>query len=229
MNYSSVNCEDCKFDCSNHKSLNKIEQQALTGAKRNIVYKKGETIFKQSTYISHIVYIRSGLIKVLTEGYNNKNIILNFVGKGQYLGLPFLFNDNYSYYTATAIKDVELCLIEKKIFANLVLSNKELNKQILNIISLDANVLYNKISSLGTKQLHGRLAAAILALSETKCSEDNIFAYLTKKELAEYAGMSIESVMRLLNELKSDRIIIQKAKKIVINDYNLLVKLSQIG
>ena len=189
MNFSSVNCEDCKFNCSNHNSLNKNELNTLNNAKRNIVYKKGETIFKQSTYISHIVYIRSGLIKVLTEGYHNKNIILNFVGKGQYLGLPFLFNDNYSYYTATVIKDVELCLIEKSFFANLVLNNKKLNKQILNIISLDANVLYNKISSLGTKQLHGRLAAAILTLSEPEYFEENIFLYLTKKELAEFAGM----------------------------------------
>jgi len=198
-------------------------------AKRQIAYRKGETIFKQSTYISHIVFIRSGIVKIFTEGYNNKNIILRFVQSGEYIGLPFLFNNNYSYYTATALNNVELCLIEKNVFADLVLNNTEFKKQIFNIISNDTGILYQKITSLGTKQLHGRLATTILNLVKQEKDGENIFSYLTKKELAEFSGMSIESLMRLLNELKSDRIIVQEGKKIIINDYEMLVKLSQVG
>ena len=229
MVLDSVKCETCEFDCSNHKRMTNSELDMLVSAKRNIAYKKGETIFKQSTYISHIVYVRSGLVKVFTEGYNDKNIILRFVKKGEYIGLPFLFNNNYSYFTASAVNKVELCLIEKNVFSELVLNNQDLKKQVVNIISIDTGRLYQKITSLGTKQLHGRLAAAMLELSEAEFQEENIFSYLTKKELAEFSGMSVESLMRLMSELKSDRIIIQKGKNIIINDYDLLVKLSQVG
>ncbi len=229
MTFDPVRCKTCEFDCSNHNDLNSSELDLLMSAKREITYKKGETIFKQSSYISHIVYVRSGLVKVFTEGYNDKNIILRFVKKGAYIGLPFLFNNNYSYFTATAINNVELCLIEKNVFAKLMLNNKGLEKQIVNTISNDTGILYQKITSLGTKQLHGRLATTILSLSEKEFAEEKIFNYLTKKELAEFSGMSVESLMRLLNELKSDRIIIQEGKNIIINDYDILVKLSQVG
>lgn len=229
MVFNSVKCDNCDFNCSNHKALNNKELGLLVSAKRDIAYKKGETILKQSTYISHIVFIRSGVVKVFTEGYNDKNIIFRFVKKGEYIGLPFLFNNNYSYFTATALNNVELCLIEKNIFAELMMHNQDLKKQIINAISDDTGILYQKVTSLGTKQLHGRLAAAILNLSEQEYKDENIFNHLTKKELAEFSGMSVESLMRLLNELKSDRIIIQEGKNIIINDYDMLVKLSQVG
>ncbi len=229
MIFDPLNCKICEFDCSNHKDFNDNEVNLLWEARQDISYKKGETIFKQATYSSHIVYVRSGLIKVFTEGYNDKNIILRFIKKGEYIGLHFLFNNNYSYFTATAITNVKLCLIEKKVFTQLMANNNELNKQIVNTISVVTNTLFQKITSLGTKQLHGRLASALLELSGKEYQDENIFSYLTKKELAEFAGMSIESLMRLLNELKSDKIIIQKGKNIIINDYNLLVKLSQVG
>lgn len=229
MAFDSIKCKTCTFDCSNHDDLSTSEINLLASGRREITYKKGETIFKQSTYISHIVYVRSGIIKVFTEGYNDKNIILRFVKKGEYIGLPFLFNNNYSYFTATALNNVELCLIEKNIFAELVLNNLVLEKQIINTISKDTGILYKKITSLGTKQLHGRLAAAILALTGEDFNDEDIFSYLTKRELAEFSGMSVESLMRLLNELKSDRIIIQEGKRLIINDFDILVKLSQIG
>ncbi len=229
MIFDSLKCETCDFDCSNHMNLNDSEIDILAGARRDISYKKGETIFKQSTYISHIVYVRFGLVKVFTEGYNDKNIILRFVKKGEYIGLPFLFNNNYSYYTATAINNVEVCLIEKNIFAKLVLNNQDLKKQIINTISEDTGILYQKVTSLGTKQLHGRLASTILELSKKEFEDEDVFNHLTKRELAEFSGMSIESLMRLLNELKSDRIIIQEGKNIIVNDKDILMKLSQVG
>jgi len=226
---NNTGCVDCKFACVNLLSSNNFELEELFNSKRTINYKKSETIFKQSTFVSHIAFIRSGIVKIFTEGYNNKNIILRFITKNNFIGLPFIFNNNYSFYTATAINDVELCLIEKSEFANFMIKDDTLKKNILNIISNNTSLLYDKISSLGTKQLHGRLASAIINLSKGDFREENIFSYITKKELAEYTGMSLESLMRLLNELKSDKIIEQKGKEIVINDYNMLDKLSVLG
>ena len=225
----NIDCDDCKFGCINFLNSSDLQIEKVKNARRSIVYKKAETIFKQSTFVSHIAFVRSGLVKIFTEGFGNKNIILRFVNRNQYIGLPFVFNDNYSYYTATALKQTELCLIEKSVFEKLVLSNDKLKKLVLNLISNDIRVLYEKISSLGTKQLHGRLASAILSISKGDLRDEHVFQYLTKRELAEYAGMSLESLMRLLSELKSDKIIIQQGKDIIINDYDLLVKLSHVG
>ncbi|MBN1253117.1 MAG: Crp/Fnr family transcriptional regulator [Bacteroidales bacterium] len=225
----NIDCHHCKLGCVNFMKPSESELDLLLSSKRTICYKKSETIFKQSTFVSHVAFIRSGLVKIFTEGFNDKNIIIQFIAKNNFIGLPFIFNDNYSYYTATALTNTELCLIEKNEFSKLILNNLVLEKYILKLISNDAGILCDKVSSLGTKQLHGCLASAILNLSKGDFRDENIFSHLTKRELAEYAGMSVESLMRLLSELKSDKIIIQKGKEIIINDYNLLEKLSLVG
>lgn len=226
---NDISCDSCTENCLNPVYMNKVGQSNLSDQRRFITYKKGETIYKQATYISHIVFVRSGLVKIFTEGKNGKNIILRVIQEGEYIGLPFLYNDNYAFFSATAIKETNLCMIEKNLFSELVSNNEELRSKIVNLISKDIGILYEKMTTLGTKQLHGRLATAILELSDNKKHEDNLYAVLTKKELAEFSGMSPESLMRLLNEFKADKIIISEGKKIIINDYEMLVKLSQIG
>jgi len=226
---SNIECLNCYENQCVSLISNEDDLFPLSSYRRIITYNKGETIFKQSTYSSHVVYVQSGLVKLFTEGQNGKNVILRFISKGEFIGLPFLFNDNYVYYSATAIKDTKVCMIEKNIYAKLVYSNPELCQRIINLIAVDTGILYEKMTILGTKQLHGRLATAILELSNTKLASEDIYSQITKKELAEFSGMSTESLMRLLNEFKSDKIINTVGKRIEINDLEMLSKLSQLG
>ncbi len=223
------NCDACEIKCELVKSLNNREYNSSDSFKRDIVYKKGETIFKQSSYISHIAFVRSGLIKIVAEGANNKNFIVKFIEGGQYIGLEYLFNKNYINFTATVVKNSDICLIDKEKLSELVLNNNELTMSIFNLLSADNRFLTKRLNVMGTKQLHGRLATAILNLTAGKWHKENVFPSVTKKELAEYSGMSPESLMRLLNEFKLDRIVLANGKDIKINDYDILVKLSQIG
>ena len=71
-------CEVCMNECKVFHSLNSDECNTFNSIKRDIAYKKGETIFKQSSFISHIAFIRSGLVKIVSEGFNNKNLIVKF-------------------------------------------------------------------------------------------------------------------------------------------------------
>lgn len=226
---SNIDCLNCDEKNCDPFALNNDELVVLSNNRRTINYNKNETIFKQSTYSSHVVYVQSGLVKLFTEGQNGKNVILRFISKGEFIGLPFLFNNNYVYYSATAIKDTSVCMIEKNIYAKLAYSNPSLCQKIINLIAMDTGILYEKMTTLGTKQLHGRLANAILELSDDKLIAEDIYSYITKKELAEFSGMSAESLMRLLNEFKADKIINTVGKRIEINDFEMLSKLSQLG
>jgi CRP-like cAMP-binding protein len=47
--------------------------------KRQIKFHAGETIAKQNTPLTHLVCIRSGLAKVVSEGPKGKNIIIDII------------------------------------------------------------------------------------------------------------------------------------------------------
>jgi CRP/FNR family transcriptional regulator len=213
----------------NEARMTEEMQQRLFHNIRFLSFEKGETIFKQDSFISHIIFIKDGLAKMYIEGSSGKNITLKFIKSEEFIGLSILFNYNYYPYTVSALKKVEAYLIEINIFREIVQQSNCLSFNLINWFSDDSNFIYNKIKILGTKQLHGRLAEAILYLNQPGFEGEEIYNFITRKDMAELSGMSVESMIRLLNEFKEDKLIHIKGKKISINAMDMLLKLSQAG
>lgn len=225
---TSFSCANCKGKCTFHSLLSDIEASSYLGKLVNINYKKKENIIKQNSHASHIVFVNKGLAKVFTERRNDKNIILNIVSSGSFIGLSDLYNDTYNY-SVVALKESNVCLIPKVGFIELINQNLSLARYFLIIQSKYHSYMVNKLSSLGTKQMHGRLADVILYLNKEELNNDDIYGYITRKEISELSGMSPESAIRLLTEFKNDGLIRFEGKKIVINNMELLTRLSEIG
>ena len=77
--------------------------------------------------------------------------------------------------------------------------------------------------------MHGRLADVLLYLNSSEFNNTDVFSHITRQDIAELSGMALESVIRLLSEFKEDGLIRLDGKKIVINNEELILKLSEIG
>jgi CRP/FNR family transcriptional regulator len=73
------------------------------------------------------------------------------------------------------------------------------------------------------------LADVILYLSGEEFEKTGVFNYLSRNDIAELTGMSKENAIRLLTEFKNDGLIKVDGKDIIINNIELLQKLSSIG
>jgi CRP/FNR family transcriptional regulator, polysaccharide utilization system transcription regulator len=220
-----IKCDElCDF-------MNYSEQESSGEFLKSIIqvhYKKKETIVKQGNHSSHIIYLKSGLLKLTVERRNDKNVILKIVTPKNFIGTENILSEMYNY-TAVALKECEVCLWPKDHIFNLVQSNNNFAKIILKTNAVYTNLLVNKISSLGTKQMHGRLADVILYLCENDFKNTNVFEVITRRDIAEMSGMSSESAIRLLTEFENDGLIKSAGKKIEINNLELLTRLSEVG
>ena len=77
--------------------------------------------------------------------------------------------------------------------------------------------------------MHGRLADAILHLSREVYKSESFELKLSRKDIADFTGMSTESAIRILKEFHNDKIIDLDGKKLKINSFQILEKLSEIG
>ena len=77
--------------------------------------------------------------------------------------------------------------------------------------------------------MHGRIADTLIYLNEQSKKEGNIFLYLSRKDIAEFAGLSTETTVRLLTELKNDHIIDINGKDIKVLQAESLKEISQRG
>jgi CRP/FNR family transcriptional regulator len=189
----------------------------------------GEDICKQGAFASSIIYVLNGLIKLFTEGPNNKSFILRISKANEFIGLSSLFGENLYHYSAKTLKDTTICMIEKDSIIKLARENGIFASEIIKWHCSIESHHYKKLQSLTYKQLHGRLADTLIYLSKGNFGTKNIFQYLTRKDLAELSAMSTEGAVRILSEFDKDGIIELKGRDIQILDPGKLERISKAG
>lgn len=209
--------------------LTKEQKQRISDNSTHLRYKKGETICKQGAFANHVMLITEGLAKTYLEGSNDKNLIIDILKPVSWIGLSSTYNEQTYNFTSATIIDSSICFIEKTAFTDILAENNQFANDIIGRLCKNSKHFFNKITSLGNKQLHGRFADALLYLSQRVAKSEIIELSITRKEIGELAGISTESAIRLLSELNHDGIIKLDGKVITILKPNLLEKLSQIG
>jgi len=194
-----------------------------------VSYKAKETIIKQGTLYSHVIFFKEGLAKTYIEGLNNKSFILNLVKDGDFVGGPGLHEDSRHYYSLSTLTDSVVSFVEIKFFKQIFLQNNQFADEFLKMISQKSIATYKKLITLSQKQMHGRVAECLLNLSEKIFNSNSFDMVLSRQELADMTGISLESVSRIMQEFKSDGLIDFKGKKLEILNPKMLNSISTTG
>jgi CRP/FNR family transcriptional regulator len=224
-----TNCNICSrsSDCF-IQNVGKEEEEYYNIQKTHINYKKGETIIKEGSRVSNILYILDGLVKVYIEG-PNKNIIIKLLKSGDFIGLTSLYGDDTYYFSVAALSETKVCSIDQEAIKDLISQSCDFSREIASWYCHNYNIMLTKCLNLGLKQLNGKLANVLLYLNREEFKSIDIFSFITRKDLAELSGMAIESVARILSEFNDEKIILLKGKKIDILNLELLENISKNG
>jgi len=222
-------CTLSMHQCICFEKLTQEERDYLDANSVWINYKRGEMICKQGSFVSHVMYMEKGLGKVFLENGNNA-LVLRIIPDGNFLGLAAISEDLSTFpYSGMAYIDSEIRQIDIKAFRKVLNQNTDFAREIIDILSSNSVQIYGRFFCLTYKQAFGRLADILLCLSERifKSTEFNIA--LTRKELGELAGMSPETVIRMLKEFNDDKVIKMDGKTLHILDYERLKQISETG
>lgn len=225
----SVNCNDCLKSAGCFKQLIPSELDFLNHNKTQIVYRQGETICKERAYASNVMFMADGLAKLYLECTDNNQVNIRILTSGEFIGLSSVYGDNIYHYSVTALVDSTICMISKSSFRKILGRNGHFASSIIEGYCRHETHLFNKIKSLGHKQMHGRLADTLLYLCNETFDQSILFSHLTRKDIADFAGLSTESTVRLLTELKNEKVIDLDGKLIKILDSKRLSAISKLG
>ncbi|MEA3478246.1 MAG: helix-turn-helix domain-containing protein, partial [Bacteroidota bacterium] len=131
--------------------------------------------------------------------------------------------------SATAYKDTIVKLIDINTFKQFIRENGYFAEQIISILSENANLINNRFFCLTHRQSYGRLADTLLCLSGRVFKSDKFHLDLTRKEIAELAGMSTESVIRILKKFQDENLIDISGRVIEIKDNEALQRICNLG
>ncbi|MFW5962785.1 MAG: Crp/Fnr family transcriptional regulator [Bacteroidota bacterium] len=221
-------CTECNFKSSCFQKLEAEELAMADKSRVQVHYKKGETIAKQGSFMNHILYIKDGFAKIYRENENNTNTIYNIFSTGSLIGLSTLFRDNIYPYSIAALSDSVVCAIDRETIKHLIDENNRFAVSVLKSINEENSHLRSKMISLTMKQLPGRMADTILHLAEEVYGSDEFHLNLSRKDLAEFSGMSTMSVVRTLQGFMKENLIKQNQDILTIIDKSGLKQKSEL-
>ena len=232
-------CLGCTYDCCLNRQncgvshifnkLSKGELRSIMDNKRQIKFRAGETIAKQNTPLTHLVCIRNGLAKVVSEGPKGKNIIIDIIKDNNiFTGGGTIIDDSH-HFTVAALTDIECCFIEtSRIFAVLE-TNSIFAMDLLRLYNSQHIKMHNTLINLIHKYMPGRVADTLLYLKNEIYRSNPYQFVLTKQELADMSGMTKESFIRNLKEFEDSGIIRHSRNSIHILKEEDLIEISKNG
>ena len=194
-----------------------------------IDYKRGDLICKQGSFVSHVMYMEKGLGKVFLE--NGKNtLVLRIIPDGNFFGLAAISEELATFpYSGKAYVDSRIRQIDIQAFRKLLDQNTAFAKELIDILSSNSVQIYGRFFCLSYKQAFGRLADILICLADRIFKSNEFNLPLTRKELGELAGMSPETVIRMLKEFNDDKVIRMDGKSFEVLDYMRLKQISETG
>ena len=128
-------CANFIQEASCFDQLNDEEKLLVSKNQLTVEYKKGETICKQGSFASHIMFLDEGLVKVYLEG-KPKNLILTITPSNHLVGLASVFEGNNTFlYSVSTYIDSRVNLIDVNVFKQLLRQNAKFATKIINVLN----------------------------------------------------------------------------------------------
>ena len=203
--------------------------ELVRASKTQVLFRKGDNLTKQGTFASYVLFIVKGLATQYVEGDTRKSFNLRIIKPGEFIGMFSLFSHKTFNYSSAALTDCHAFLVEKEAIVNIMNENGAFALGLIRRYSEQNENLFGTMRNILFKQMNGRFADALLYIDSFKHEYPDVFQLLSRKDIADFAGISAESAVKLLKALEREDCIQLNTKDILITNYEKLKDISKIG
>ncbi|MBK7132160.1 MAG: Crp/Fnr family transcriptional regulator [Bacteroidales bacterium] len=224
-------CDKCSLESGSiFKYLTPDEIEILNFEKDFRQYKRGDILYQEGNRISGFFCINSGIIKVFKTGFDGKEQIIRFAKPGDIIAYRSVLSNELACTSAKVIEDCHVCFIPSEILIQFIKSNSTFSLELLRLACHELGEANSFITDIAQKTVRERLAEILLLLVHEFGLDDEQYLNisLTREELANIVGTATESVIRLLSEFKSDKMVELNGRKIRILNKKGLEKISNV-
>jgi len=225
----SCSCENCELKELFMDNLEGDHLDVVCSGKVEKDYSEGQSIIKEGTLIRDFTYLKSGLVKLFRRDPSGREQIITIAKPMDYVSLLSVFSNDRYNYSVTALEDSVTCNLKMKEVLSLVKKNGALGFSLLQKMSRVADQLILESLEIRKKHLRGRVAYLLIYFSQYIYFSQEFDLPLTRKEMAEYVGMTTENVIRSLSEFRKDGILKIYGKTIHIVNMDTLKSISEFG
>jgi CRP/FNR family transcriptional regulator len=219
----------CDIQAPCFQMLSQEEAELVRSSKTQVLFRKDDNLTKQGAFASYVLFMIDGFAKQYLEGDGIKNYNLRIIKPGEFIGLSAVFSENTFNYSSVAITDCQVFLVEKQAISKVTKQNGSFGFNIIKRYCEQNTNLIDTVRNLMYKQMNGRMADTLLYIDSLKTEKPEIFQLLSRKDLADFAGISTESAVKLLKSFEKDGLIKLHEKDIQLIQHAVLAEISRKG
>lgn len=193
-------------------------------------YPKRTSIFTEGSDKEAIFFIQDGLVKTYKTDENGHEQIVSFLKTGDMFPHTGFFNHNPYPATAEAIVDTLALAIPIRSFEQLIMNTADISIKVMRAMSEKIIELQVKLQGLTGQDVQDRGLSFLLKLAENygmlKNGNVHIEVPMTHQEFASVIGTTRETVNRLINQLRKEKLLETSRNGFIILDYEALKKWS---
>lgn len=190
------------------------------------IYQKRETIFREHQYPGFLYLVEKGKVKLFKVNEQGKEYITNIYSEGDFFGYLQLFADRPYSESAEALERSEIYRIPKEDFVHIINRNCKAVMRFVQLLTHDLEEYEQRTIDLAYNSVRKRVAQALLFVREKyKPMTGEMFISIGREDLANIAGTSVETTVRVLSDFKAEGLIKANGKEIFISNVPRLTHL----
>ena len=215
---NAPNCDWCSFrkNCFYELLGTKESKKAWRDIRLAHPFKRGEVIFHEGSMPQGVYVVCTGKVKVYKSSRTGQQLTTRVESPGDLLGHVTLLSDEGAYTaTGEALEPSIVSMIDKTTFYNFLAKYPPASHALLKELAKDVRRGENKARDIAFKPARGRLADTLIRMMVVK-KPYPIVAGIKRRDLAEMAGLTIETTVRLLKDFEQRDVLRKKEKDLLI-------------
>jgi CRP/FNR family transcriptional regulator len=192
---------------------------------------KGTHLFNSGDLFKYVYAVRAGAFKTYVNSYTGEEQIIAFHLPGELIGLDAINSDTHNS-SSVALMPSQICKIPYERLDELSTEIKGLRNHVVKLLSKEITENQELLLLLGQKKSKERMATLLVNLSSRyavrNLPHDLITLPMSRGEIANYLGMTIETVSRIFKKFKEKEFIEIKGKQVFLKNITSLKQIAGI-
>lgn len=169
----------------------------------------GQTLFHEGDPATRVFTLTSGSLKLYKLLPDGRRQVTGFMHPGDFLGMSM---DDEHAFTAEALEASQLCWFPRNRFDDFVEQNGSMERELYRMAAHELAAAQQQMVLLGRKTAAERLASLLLILAERAeriagHGENLVRLPMSRSDIADYLGLTKETVSRVFSSFRRDRLI----------------------
>jgi CRP/FNR family transcriptional regulator len=199
--------------------MDDVEIRELAASSHRMHVKVGDTLVWDGDGAQYSYVITRGALRASKTSDDGRRQILDFLFSGQFVGIP---SDAAYHFDVEALTDAEVCRFEKRKLEQLMAKYPNVEKGYRTGVARQLEDAYEHAYALGRRTAMERVAAFLLDLRASSCPKSATGVLklpMTRGDIADFLGLTLETVSRAFSRLKSLGVIrLPSAQEVEIRD-----------